>query len=134
MKNHRLYEKLPKIKSPSQFSVAWKKWWVSLQPPSRTIGDVTPWPLPKIEPVDATEWGSVARGGCNGFFLVVLTLAWWMWAVLNENTNPDAVMEALEDVGWVCEVITRYVHEVRPGAASTDNEDSERPNKRARVD
>ncbi|EIW58928.1 uncharacterized protein TRAVEDRAFT_123156, partial [Trametes versicolor FP-101664 SS1] len=136
MKNHCLYEKLPKIKSPSQFSVAWRKWWISLQPSSRTKGDVTLWPLPQNEPVDATEWGSVARGGCNGFFLVVLTLAWWMWAALNENTSTSTIVEALEDVSWVCEVITRYVHEGRrqAGTGIADNGDSERPNKRARVD
>ncbi|EIW58984.1 uncharacterized protein TRAVEDRAFT_94514, partial [Trametes versicolor FP-101664 SS1] len=75
MKNHRLYEKLPKIKSPKQFSVSWKRWWVSLQPSLRTNDEA--WPLPRSEPVNPSDWDIVARGGCNGLFLVVLTLAWW---------------------------------------------------------
>ncbi|KAI9068771.1 hypothetical protein FKP32DRAFT_1529614, partial [Trametes sanguinea] len=76
MKNHRSYEKLPRIKSPSQFATAWKQWWVSLQPASR-VADGSVWPLPLTEPADTDEWRVVARGGCNGFFLLLLTLAWW---------------------------------------------------------
>lgn len=132
MKNHRLYEKLPKIKSPKQFSVSWKRWWISLQPSSRTSDEA--WPLPRSEPVDPSDWDVVARGGCNGLFLVVLTLAWWLWATLNENEDSTEVFAAIEDVSWVCKTITPYVRiRSRQKESEGSEMDHERPSKRPRL-
>lgn len=129
MKNHRQYEKLPKIKSPTQFAVTWKKWWASLQPSVRTADGA--WPLPRVEPVDPTDWNVVAKGGGNGFFLVVLTLAWWLWAVMHENMSMIDVLEAVEDVSWVLNMVTAYV---KTRVDAEDEEDEGRPSKRQRLD
>ncbi|KAJ8486943.1 hypothetical protein ONZ51_g4502 [Trametes cubensis] len=69
MKQHRSYEKIPKIRS-AQFAVEWREWWCHLQPPSRLPQEET-WPLPRVLPLDADEWDALCRGGNNGFFLVV---------------------------------------------------------------
>lgn len=101
MKNHRDYEKLPKIRSAAQFAVGWKSWWISLQPPSRLAHGET-WPIARVEPSNAEEWDTVHRGGCNGFFLLILTLAWWLSAVQREEGSLEDVLSAVEDVSWVC--------------------------------
>ncbi|EJF56153.1 hypothetical protein DICSQDRAFT_37299, partial [Dichomitus squalens LYAD-421 SS1] len=70
------YEKLPRVKSTQQYAVGWKRWWISLQPPSR-IGYTNTWPPARCQPAEDEEWDSVRRGGPNGMFLAVISLAWW---------------------------------------------------------
>lgn len=130
MKNHRSYEKLPKLKSVSQFAAAWRKWWIYMQPACH-VSDGTPWPLPCIEPVDPTDWEVVSRGGCNGYFLVVLTLAWWLWAVRNEASLEDDILAAIADVTWVCQVAKSHIGKLAP--SDNEDEDGARPAKRLKV-
>ncbi|KAL1942370.1 hypothetical protein VTO73DRAFT_6434 [Trametes versicolor] len=85
-KNARDYEKLPKIKSVKQYTTTWKQWWTALQPGSRML-DSNNWPM---------------RGGCNGFFLVVISLAWWVSAAVLSGEGLEEAMVAVEDILWVC--------------------------------
>ncbi|PIL29362.1 transporter [Ganoderma sinense ZZ0214-1] len=134
----RSYENLPCI-TPRVFGQAWKDWWTSLQPSSRVDGD-TPWPLLRVEPVDCAEWDVLWRAGPNGFFLVVLSLAWWLWAV-SENEEEEAeggmtleeVKEAVSDVLWVFRLAlaSSVGGQKRPGDAL---DESATPNKRTRVE
>ncbi|OJT12277.1 hypothetical protein TRAPUB_11176 [Trametes pubescens] len=104
-KNARDYEKLPKIKSVEQYTTTWKQWWTALQPRSR-MSDSDVWPMPRVEPTDTPSWELLRRGGCNGFFLVVISLAWWVSAVLLSGEGLEEAMVAVEDVSWVCSAIT----------------------------
>ncbi|KAI0326027.1 hypothetical protein GY45DRAFT_1259762 [Cubamyces sp. BRFM 1775] len=110
-RNSRDYEKLPKIKSAKQYGTVWRQWWEALQPTSR--GEKT-WPLPRIQPPNASEWDLVRRGGCNGFFLVIMGLAWWLLAALNGKEGAEDALEAVEDVSWVCRTLLKVCTNASP--------------------
>ena len=130
MKKHRSFEKLPTHIKSSQFAVAWKQWWMYLQPPCRMLADGS-WPPPQNVPEDPSEWDRVARGGNNGFFLVILTLAWWLYAVAQEGSDMEDLEHAVKDVSWVLQQVTAYLRaKSTPGGSDCDDE---RPNKRARL-
>lgn len=52
---------------------------------------------------EGEEWSQICKGGANGFFMIVLTLGWWIIAA-DQNTEQrnDANLHlAMEDVEWV---------------------------------
>ncbi|KIL55650.1 hypothetical protein M378DRAFT_59930, partial [Amanita muscaria Koide BX008] len=68
-----------KIKSPpciarvSEYSDAWCRWWMSMQPEWRKDQQ---WPPSRDVPAD-TSWVTLLRSGPIGFFLIVVSLSWW---------------------------------------------------------
>ncbi|EJF62416.1 hypothetical protein DICSQDRAFT_58770, partial [Dichomitus squalens LYAD-421 SS1] len=122
-KASRSYEKLPKVKSTQQYAVGWKRWWVSLQPPSR-IEHGNTWPPARCEPADDEEWNSVRRGGPNGMFLAVISLAWWLWAAVDagEPVVGSEVEQAIDDIAWVCQTCTANILDTRKWAAEPDDQ------------
>ncbi|KAI0795168.1 hypothetical protein BC629DRAFT_1242528, partial [Irpex lacteus] len=70
----RNYGKPPSITDPGRYGEAWKSWWLRLQPQWRQPS----WP-PSQEQKEGEEctWGTIDKGGCNGVFLVILSLGWW---------------------------------------------------------
>ena len=87
---------------------------------SHLLEDV--WLLPHIEPRQPEEWDAVCRGGNNGLFLVVLSLAWWICACHGEEQPLDDVLVAVEDMSWVCCTSRPHkaLHGVKRSAADTD--------------
>ncbi|KAH9894842.1 hypothetical protein C8Q73DRAFT_645790, partial [Cubamyces lactineus] len=132
MKNHRSYEKIAPIRS-AQFAVEWKDWWRHLQPSLR-LPQEGMWPLPRVTPVDPDEWDALCRGGNNGFFLIVLTLAWWISACHVEEQPLDDVLQAVEDVLWVCLTLRagRTAHNGKRRANDVGKSEKP-PSKRVRV-
>ena len=98
----RKYDHRPFIKSLPLFVTTWKNWWTGLQPNSRREGD-TSWPLARVLPEDCDEWMKVNRGGCNGLFMVLMTLSWWLTEVGDGDTAE--VFDAIRDVVWVCQTL-----------------------------
>lgn len=60
----------------------------------------------RTEPDDNTGWELVRRGGCNGFFLVVISLAWWLSAALLSGEGFEEALSAVDEVSWVCRTLT----------------------------
>ena len=53
------------------------------------------------------------RGGPNGLFLVVLSLAWWLWAASKNDEPLEDVLESISDVAWVLHLaVTSMTHPV----------------------
>ncbi|KAI0757900.1 hypothetical protein BC629DRAFT_1263906, partial [Irpex lacteus] len=70
----RKYEKTPEIDDAAQYGEAWKSWWQQLQPEWRG----TTWPPSQVLAAEpSSDWATLNRGGCNGVFMVVLSLGWW---------------------------------------------------------
>ncbi|KAH9851012.1 hypothetical protein C2E23DRAFT_733574 [Lenzites betulinus] len=136
-KNARDYEKLPKIQSVAQYATTWKQWWTALQPASRMRYNVSNWPLLRDGPTNLSEWGLLRRGGCNGFFLVVMSLAWWVWAARNEGEGEDEALQAVDDVSWVCRALMSASEPQSAAAAPTEKRSGSAPDspspKRARI-
>ena len=126
-KASRSYEKLPKIKSTQQYAVAWKRWWLSLQPPSRIEDANNPWPPARREPANDEEWTSVRRGGPNGMFLVVISLGWWLWATVDagEPLAGSEIEVAVGDVLWVCQSCLATCGETRKRVAEDADDQPE---------
>ncbi|TBU21632.1 hypothetical protein BD311DRAFT_677921 [Dichomitus squalens] len=110
----RSYEKLPKVKSTKQYAVGWKRWWTSLQPSSR-LENSNAWPPARREPARDEDWAAIRRGGPNGMFLAVVSLAWWLWAAIDagEEVVGSDVEQAMDDVLWVCETCTIRLSDTR---------------------
>jgi hypothetical protein len=84
---------MPAIENVGEYEEAWMKWWSSLQPSWRGVNLVR-----KMVPEDE-RWENTCKGGNNGFFIIMITLAWWKAA----NSTSGKWVEMLEDVIWVCE-------------------------------
>jgi len=64
--------------------------------------DKASWPPSRALPSPNVDWGRLSRVGPNGFFLVMLTLAWWAETVGKSTTPRYAEFEvAIKDVHWV---------------------------------
>ncbi len=109
----RKYDKPPRVKSLPVFIGQFQKWWARLQPSERR-DPVNPWPLLKTAPEDSASWSDVKRGGCNGLFMVLMCLSWWM-NTLDADGDEYAddlqeLREAVSDVHWA---ITAMVPDIK---------------------
>ncbi|PIL23669.1 hypothetical protein GSI_13418 [Ganoderma sinense ZZ0214-1] len=66
------------------------------------------WPLLRSAPRDDSEWSEVRKGSCNGIFMVLVCLSWWLHAVQDSGDvgNMADLRDAVEDVKWVLLQIT----------------------------
>lgn len=134
------YDNIPVIE-PKTFGCAWKAWWVSLQPSCRLSANEQ-WPLIHIKLDDVKEWDPLWCAGPCGIFLVVLSLAWWLWAVSeNEEEAEDGVtlsdvQEAVSDVLWVLRLAVPSLLPAQPTIQKrlhpVEDEESSVPTKRVR--
>ncbi|TDL13570.1 hypothetical protein BD410DRAFT_687863, partial [Rickenella mellea] len=88
----------------AEFGTSWRNWWKGLQPEWRDGGK--DWPLERyLARANDEGWSHVARGGKNGFHIVIVTLLWWIKAA-EEPADIRAWWSALEDVEWcLCQVV-----------------------------
>lgn len=94
-KRHRKLTWVPTI-IVSEYMVAFRQWWTTLQPSNRNTSGK--WPLPRDLPGD-TDWSRLLHTGPHGFFLVMMALSWWAHCAVSQDsaTEFDAVAE---DVNW----------------------------------
>ena len=86
------------------------------------------WPLARIAPADADDWAAVKRGGCNGVFMVVMALSWWLAESKGGDGDLADVFDAVSDVSWVLDMITALATERK----SSPIDSEEHPAKRRR--
>ncbi|KAH7917876.1 hypothetical protein BV22DRAFT_989237, partial [Leucogyrophana mollusca] len=78
----RHFEKCPTIEDEKTFADGFEQWWISLQPAWRCTSDDDE-PVTSIHsllndiPSEDVDWPELAKGTCNGFFMVLLGLTWW---------------------------------------------------------
>jgi hypothetical protein len=78
------------------------KWYTFLQPACRGIEDLAHADeSTRISPTDPTDWSSIAQGGLNGIYLVMVGFAYWATAIKLQDTPLD---QARFD-GWVLDFI-----------------------------
>jgi len=105
-----------------------------MQPDCRQEKGKAPWPPSKVLP-PMNEWKRLTRAGPNGFFLIVLTLAWWADTIAKTLAPYYAEFKiAVDDVLWVLSEIIREppVHQLsvkraRPESANKENDEKPRP-------
>ncbi|TFK79908.1 hypothetical protein K466DRAFT_504802, partial [Polyporus arcularius HHB13444] len=127
----RSYDKVPVPDSLDRYATQWKSWWTKLQPACRK--SAKGWPLPQVCPDNDAEWDGLRRGGCNGFFIIVMALA--IWASALDDESAEEFLEIVEDVTWVCSTLTETHPSGSKRGSSEESEESEeaRPRKRARA-
>jgi hypothetical protein len=110
----RKYDKFPpfacqdKQGNVHMLSDCWKGWWLSLQPAWRG----STWPLGNKIPANwDSNWGSLAHGGNNGLFLALISLAWWLAEVQENNGLLTDVQNAMDDLDWVLLQLLAEVNE-----------------------
>jgi hypothetical protein len=86
----------PKLTNLLDYTTSWQKWWRELQPKWRLLADGT---LSREVPNEGEEWEMIYRGGANGFFMIVLTLSWWV-AALDGHVDEE-LRNVLDDITWV---------------------------------
>lgn len=120
----------PPIGTPLEYGTSWCTWWRSMQPRWRRegdkLGDVQ---LSRCEMVDEA-WVNVAKAGCNGIFLVLVSLSWWLVAA-KEDSDRCWCLEAIDDVGWVLkQLVRRFANVVEEEADALEDEGAQRGKKR----
>jgi hypothetical protein len=94
----------PVVEDVSTFAVTWKRWWNSLQPESRVQRRST-----FVNVVGENEtWEALKKGGMNGFFNIVVSLAWW-YKALKTSAQRKTFMEMVNDVLWVEDQIIKTI-------------------------
>ena len=119
---------MPKVINLVEFSTSWWSWWRTLQPEWRLLSDGT---LSREVPGTNKDWEKICRGGCNGFFVVIMTLAWWVTAVDGKADDED-LLRALGETTWVMDCMIQSLGEARKQKHGLDKEniDSEVPAKK----
>jgi hypothetical protein len=56
------------------------------------------------------EWSQISIGGANGFFIVILTLAWWIAALEGDWKDADLCW-AVDETFWALSEITSVSRE-----------------------
>lgn len=98
------YKKPPTVKDAALFGKKWRAWWQMLQPDWRDSS----WPPVQITESDANEkpWRVLDCRGCNGIFMVILSLSWWMLAVAsNSEEDVKTVEMTIKDTKWVLDAM-----------------------------
>ncbi|KAJ8468440.1 hypothetical protein ONZ45_g17242 [Pleurotus djamor] len=83
-------------------------WWFSMQPSSRNVGKLPPYPLTCLNlerpgEVPQAEWQTLMQGSQNTMYGVLACLAWWMEAVQGKKDVLERVDfdSLIKDVLWV---------------------------------
>lgn len=108
MKRHK--QQNPTVNA-SEFGVAWHVWWKLMQPEWRRRDQDL---LLNRDVPSGETWEILARGGSNGFFLVVICLSWWFQGF--QSTEPtDEFWSSVNDVTWVLNEMTKALPSVSVG-------------------
>ena len=102
-KNGRKYSAMPKLTNLVDYGKTWWSWWRGLQPKWRLLPDGT---LAREGPDTIVDWEKTCRGGTNGFFVIVLTLSWWVDA-LDGRVDDEELLGALDEVMWVVDCMIK---------------------------
>jgi hypothetical protein len=117
----------PKVDDVPAFTKSWGKWWGTLQPKSRVQKG-----KPLQRSVDADEgWGELMKGSINGFFTVVVSLAWW-WEGVKSAAQRKAWMEMVDDVLWVQDQMIMKLRGVRKRGRDEKTTDGDKDGKRVK--
>lgn len=120
MRNLRNYAKAPVLTTSKLriFVSRWKLWWKELQPTWRNMDE---WPPTRTSDTAENDWSVLSQGGCNGLYLVVVSLGWWLVAAAKAGNEASAVYQevtnAVMDVEWVFDQILIQV--CSPGRSSS---------------
>ena len=58
------------------------------------------WPFPQALST-SSSWDDILIGGKDGFFIVIMTLAWWSIERIKGNSGPTELKNMILDVTWV---------------------------------
>ncbi|KAH8100446.1 hypothetical protein DFH11DRAFT_1505761 [Phellopilus nigrolimitatus] len=97
-KRGRDYSKFPPVQPPDEYFKTWFAWYQGLQPAGCRCDSA--WPLPRDDSDAQTDWTILKKGGPNGIFIVLLTLAFWADG-LQTSAEIDIYESAMADVTWV---------------------------------
>jgi hypothetical protein len=100
------FNKSPKINDISAYKQEWKGWYVCLPPKGCSkINTKTKWQLLKNTKKDMQlDWSLLRKGTYCGFFMVLMSLAWWAQHV--QSDNDPVLFDAMEDIEWALECMT----------------------------
>ena len=134
LKNGRKLHAPPDIhKCVKEFGEAWLVWWMDLQPKWRGK-----WPNLSYDMPDWGLWQQMQKVGPNGFFLVLLSFAWWGSGVLTDDGKKiephySDWLHAFTDIQWVLDHVVDDLDHTRKQDHEEDTDedaDSSKPLKR----
>lgn len=96
LKGKRKLGNIP-IEQVQTFVPSWWAWWETLQPEWRVKSGR---PFSQQLPQGGETWQSICKGGVNGFFIVILTLSWWLVSI-GGVFDDDEFSQAFDDMLWV---------------------------------
>ncbi|KAH8111699.1 hypothetical protein DFH11DRAFT_1512694 [Phellopilus nigrolimitatus] len=133
MKRGRDYTKLPGVPLAAKFAADWEPWYKSLQPPGPRR-ESKKFPLPQGELAGHADWSNLKKGGTNGIFIVLATLAFWVAGVRTQE-DADRHENAVGDVLWVLRsmLASMRIEKRKPGDGDDNDGLMGRASRRTRV-
>ncbi|TFY76110.1 hypothetical protein EWM64_g7902 [Hericium alpestre] len=123
-KRARKFDCIPVIDSIESYGCAVIGWYESMQPNFRRGPGFHMW-----REGDASDFDTLNASGVNGIFILIMTVAWWLYSVNNLDTSTDAerrtilhaeVMEFVEDISWMFTQIHPTAPFTMPSTLSSD--------------
>ncbi|KAI0043518.1 hypothetical protein FA95DRAFT_1462146, partial [Auriscalpium vulgare] len=94
----REFNKTPSIiEDVRKYGKEWRDWWIALQPEWRG----TTWPLRRSGGTASEAWGETAKGGRNGFEILLVSSTWWYRLAADDRAARREWESVIEDVRWV---------------------------------
>jgi hypothetical protein len=125
LKDGRKYDVHPAIPDIRAYSDAWWAWWTSLQPKWRVVFMEN---LSQETPPAGEMWSMCLKAGCNGIFVVFLTIAWWILVEKATKKRAPLSRDALADTVWVLDHMIQFLKSKK--RTSDDSLGSEHATKR----
>ena len=69
-------------------------------------------------------WGELMKGSINGFFTIVVSLAWWALAV-NTAAQHKVLLDMLDDVTWVLDQMVAKLGGIKKQGQHDDTTEQE---------
>lgn len=127
-RRHFTTKGLPTIDSIEDFEAKWIEWWAAAQPRWRNTKS---WPF-QMGDASGKDWGRLPEGGKDGIYLIVMSLAWWIYAW--DPSERSELDNAIRDISWVLQNL--LLHLSADATASKRHRKlakTGRPEKRARL-
>ncbi|OJT05534.1 hypothetical protein TRAPUB_3650 [Trametes pubescens] len=126
VQKHRRYDSLPSISQVAQYGASCQLWWSTLQPSARA--KMSDGKLSRKR-LGEDVWMPLRQGGCNGLFLVLISIAWWIGAAGDDTQDLRAALDMADDLVWVFSQIPIGPQE----GGATEDANEEPPKKRQKV-
>lgn len=102
------YSAPPPVKL-DDFMTAWDNWYHDLQPEERLVKGRKSFSYSRN--VEQVNWTKLRKGGPQGFFLLLVSLVFWVKSRVQNSLSTKRYQAAFSDVAWVLDSMVKNMRD-----------------------